>query len=99
MPLSDHDRPLTEHERRVLAAIEAGLTASARSRRRRWHLIGRSLLIGGLGLAEIAVLTIAGVGLLPVLAAAILAGSLGSLFGAAAAITWTRRRGVHERAG
>jgi hypothetical protein len=76
MPLSDHDRPLSEHERRALAEIESDLAAAVRSRQRRRRLTG----------CYIAVLTLS-VGI-----AVVVTGVLGSLIGGLTVYMWARNQ-------
>jgi hypothetical protein len=84
MRLPDHQRPLSEHERRVLAEIEASFDTDTRSRRRRLRLALWSFVIAALALAEAVVVVLAMVGGLAGSVAVPLAGLSGTLLGALA---------------
>jgi hypothetical protein len=84
MPLPDHHRPLSEHERRALAEIEATFDSEARSRRHRLRLLLWSSVIAALAIAEAVVIALAVVGGLAGTVAVPFAGLAGTLLGALA---------------
>jgi hypothetical protein len=90
MPLPDHERPLSEHERRALSEIESNLAAAVRSRRhhRRMQLCYLAALC--LCVAVAVVVAVTALALLPAALAALVTGLLGALIGGLTAHTWAQ---------
>jgi hypothetical protein len=97
MSLSDHERPLSEHERRVFCEIELEFSEADRSRRRRRRRCSCKIVLFGFCLGTAIVIALAAVGLLSAPVAALLTGAVGAVIGALWEGMWTRNNGLTTR--
>jgi hypothetical protein len=90
MLLPDHERPLSEHERRALSEIESNLATAVRSRRHRRRMKLCYLAVLCLCVAVAVVVAVTALAVLPASLAALVTGLLGTLIGGLTVYTWAQ---------
>ena len=90
MALPEHERPLSDHERRALAEIESGLATAIQYRRRRRRLAVCRIAILALCIGAAVVVAVTALALLPAAPAALVTGLLGTLIGGLTVHTWAQ---------